>query len=282
VTPDEGVPTYPAGHPIAAGYTVISLLRRGDALDVYQVWSGERRCVCVAKSIRPDRRNTERVRRRLLREGRLLATLSHPHLVRAYAIIRHPEPVVVLETLTGPTLADLVEARTRLSITDLAELGCQLSSVAHYLHAHGYLHLDLNPSNVLAQCGTAKLIDLSLARRPGRVPRGAGTREYLAPEQARGGLAGPATDIWGIGTVLYEAANGRPPFAPAGEDAPDAAGHGYPQLAGPPPSLRRGLPARFRRAVMGCLDPDPWRRPSADDLRAELSPWTAGRGQGEP
>src|SRR5207244_1953179 len=70
--------------PLAPGYTVVDHLCRNEATDIYDVWSDERTCRCVAKVVRPDRLREERPRERLLREGRLLQAFTHPHLVRAY------------------------------------------------------------------------------------------------------------------------------------------------------------------------------------------------------
>src|SRR3982751_1577681 len=74
----------------------------------------------------------------------------------------------------------------------------------------GVLHLDIRPANVMAEAGIAKLIDLSLAGVPGPARPGRGTRHYMAPEQALGGTLSAATDVWGIGATLYEAATGEP------------------------------------------------------------------------
>ncbi len=271
-TPKNADPEhYRPGHPIAPGYEVVSHMSRGDALDVYEVWSEERRCICVAKTIRPDR-HEDRVRQRLLQEGHLLESLSHPHLVRAYTTITYPEPIIILETLTGPTLEDVIADRRRLDVPDIALLGIQLSSAIHYLHGKGHLHLDLNPSNIIAQCGTAKLIDLSLARPAGRMPHGLGTKEYLAPEQARGDEVGPATDIWGIGAVLYETAGGRAPFEARDdwESALLAAGEYLQLRRSPSPLRRRDLPSRLRDAIGQCLDPNPPGRPTSDQLAEVL------------
>ena len=232
------------GEEIAPGYEVVELLSRGQALDVYEVYSHARLCSCVAKTLRPDRVRVDRVRKRLLQEGRLLQTLTHPHLPRALDTIAGPVPIVVLETLTGDTLEALVLMRSRrLPALDLAYLGLQLSSAVHYLHTAGYLHLDIRPANVLAEAGTATLIDLSIARPPGPVRRGLGTREYMSPEQARGGEVTAASDVGGLGVTLFEAATRTVPFAVTGP------GHLTPRLAPPArdPPRRRPLRPHARR-----------------------------------
>src|SRR5205085_10366478 len=141
----------------------------------------------VAKVLRPDCTGEPRARRRLIDEGHLLERLTHPHIVRAYETIEEPNPVVILETLGGATLAYLIAARTRrLPLPDVLFLGVQVCSAVGYLHLQGVLHRDLKPANVVADRGQAKLLDLSLARPPGRVAPGGGTPNFMSPEQVRG------------------------------------------------------------------------------------------------
>ncbi len=254
------------GTAIAPGYEVLEHLSRGRELDVYDVWSEDRACRCVAKVLRPDVRFDQPAQRRLRREGRLLRRLAHPHLVRAYEIVELEQgPVVVLETLEGATLSHLIRDQGRvLPAAEIAHLGLHLCSAMHYLHAHGHLHLDLKPSNVISEYGRAKVIDMSLARRPGKVPAGLGTRQYLSPEQARGDRAEAATDVWGVGAVLWAAATRLRPF---------------PRTEGPPEQLERRaasvaahrrLPRRLAQAIDGCLEPEPAARPTLAELSDEV------------
>jgi eukaryotic-like serine/threonine-protein kinase len=255
---------------LAPGYRVVEHISRGRPLDVYDVWSDARRTRCVAKRLRPDCAGDPRARRRLLAEGRLLRRLSHPHLVRAYEVIERPEPAVVLEPLPGDTLDRFLhEGRGRLPAPSVAGLGRQLAAAVAYLHGEGILHLDLKPSNVVVQAGRATLIDLSVARPPGRVRRGLGTPAYMSPEQARGGGVDAKADVWGLGCVLYEAATGLMPF----DDDPCENG-ADPERAAAPVRARRRLPAALGAAIDRCLAPDPARRPAVTDLWRELG----GRG----
>jgi serine/threonine protein kinase len=195
------------------GYEPIALLSRGNGFDVYDAWSLERGCRVIVKTPVDDRIGDEGNVRRLMREGGLLQRLAHPHIVRGYET--HDDrsrPIVVMETLGGQTLAHMIECDGTLGDEEAAQLGLQIGSAIRYLHAHGRLHLDLKPSNVIAEAGRAKLIDLGLASPPGRVKPGLGTWCYLAPEQARGGPVGPPADVWGLGALLFEALAGWPPF----------------------------------------------------------------------
>jgi len=201
----------PAGAELAPGYEVIAHLKRTRVLDTYDVWSVERRARCVAKTLRPEHADDVRLRRALAREGRTLMSFTHPHIVRAYEYLPRPKPTLVLETLQGATLARLLQdaPRRRLPPADLGWLGLHLCSALAYVHAQRLLHLDLKPSNVISDRGQAKLIDFSIARPPGRLGPGIGTPSYMAPEQRKGGRVDGATDVWGLGMVLFEAATGE-------------------------------------------------------------------------
>lgn len=298
------------GTELAAGYRVIGHMNRGKRLDVYDAWSEERSSRCVLKTLRPDRAAEPRARRALLQEGRLLLRFTHPHLVRAYELtgaMDDGRPVLVLETLGGETLSYLIrrlnEADRRLPLVDTALLGLQLSSALAYLHRHGWLHLDMKPSNIVAEAGRARLIDLSIARRPGRVRAGSGTMEYLSPEQARGGMITTAADVWGLGAVLFTALAGEPPygrdFVPTatgedtGEDPDETASTDatwtdtsdtfvYPQLDRDPDPVRRRrrVPAALGGLVDACLHREPEGRPSLAEVTQRLEAWLPTRHAG--
>ncbi len=139
--------------------------------------------------------------------------------VRAYEVLKEPRPVMSQETLTGATLAYLINTSPRrLALSDVGNLGIHLCSAVQYPHRHNVLHLDLKLSNVVSERQLAKVIDLSIARSPVRDRKGARTPQYMPPEQARGGYLSPATDVWGIGAVLFEATTGEEPFNADDED----------------------------------------------------------------
>ncbi|GAB3198798.1 hypothetical protein GCM10027062_13940 [Nocardioides hungaricus] len=251
------------GRELLPGYVAVRLLSRGHRLDTYDAWSEERGCRCVVKTVRPDRLGEERIRAAALTEGRILLGIAHPHLVRCYEVVEDPVPAVVLETLTGQTLDALVDRRP-LHPDDAAELGLQLSSALAHVHSHGWLHLDVKPENVVVQAGRAVLLDLSLAQRPGPGAPGAGTEEYLAPEQHDALDLGPATDVWGLGQTLVESLT-REIAQPGWPDGSPA----LPRVA--PAFRRRRLDPAYRSLLEACLAPDPALRPTLAEVGDVLS-----------
>lgn len=267
----DGPPPFVAGERLAPGYEVIAHMRRGNNLDVYDAWSAERACRVIAKTPRPDRLEDRQTVRALVREGRLLKKFTHPHIVRAYEILKEPQPLVIMETLTGATLAYLIDTSPRrLPLTDVVHLGLHLCSALHYLHRQGVLHLDLKPSNIISESQRAKVIDLSIARPPGRGREGAGTTQYMAPEQVTGDHLSQATDVWGVGAVLWEAATGEEPFNAEDEDEDEPSYEQLERRIVPIRSYRR-VPAAFASLVESCLEPDPTDRPTVEELREGLA-----------
>ncbi len=262
-------PPLAPGELLAPGYRVVGFLRRGRDLDVYDLWSEERTCRCVGKAVRPDRMARNNARSRLLREGKLLVKLTHPHIVRAYEVQSAPVPLVVLETLPGETLAHLIDRRQkRLSAEEVAHLGLHLCSAIGYLHRNTVLHLDLKPSNIIAAHGMAKVLDLSLARPPGPHRGGIGATGYMPPEQAQGGHLDTSSDVWGIGAVLYEAAT-REPACDVGDETSTTEAR---KIVCQPRPVRRArrLPAPLAAAIDVCLRADPVERPSIPELAMML------------
>jgi serine/threonine protein kinase len=274
---------------LAPGLRVIEQLSRTRRLDTFEVWSEERACSCVAKTLRPDRRHDEAARAALENEGRLLMAVTHPHIVRGYEVVEDPELIVVMETLDGETLAHLMDRRPKgLDADETAWLGIHLTSALRYLHHRGVLHLDVKPSNIVAEAGRAKLIDLSLARPPGRYHSGIGTWSHLSPEQARGGGLGPPADVWGVGTVLYEAVTGGPAFEYDGSwtddsgssktwDSADRPEARYPQLEHQAAPILKSAraPGAMADAIISCLEPDPDDRPTLEELAERLAPFAS-------
>lgn len=251
-------------------YRTVRQVKRHGAVAVYDVWSEERACRCVAK-VALATAGAARARRRIRAEAKLLLSLGHPHLVRAYELLERPRVALILEPLPGETLDHALARRGRLSPRDAAALGLHLASALSYLHGRGILHLDVKPGNVVCHAGLARLIDLGIARRPGSARSVAGTPGYSAPEQAGAGRRTAAADVFGLGAVLYEAASGVAPFRPPVRGRPG-------EWVWRGPLSRFAVPPGLSALVDACLDPHPARRPGLAEVQRALRAVAAGDG----
>jgi serine/threonine protein kinase len=251
----------------------------------------------VAIKVLPGHLSTdERLRQRFEREARALAALSHPHICTLHDI-GHENGVsfLVMERLEGETLVARL-TRGPLPPAEAARLGTEIADALHQAHRRGVVHRDLKPANVMLTGGGVKLLDFGLAVAPldlPGTPAGGpteltrsqplttagtilGTVPYMAPEQLEGREADARTDIFALGSVLYEMVAGRRAFGGGSPASVIAA-----ILTAEPPRLATihpHVPAALERAVTRCLAKDPEARwQSARDLQLELA-WIADAG----
>ena len=214
---------------------------------------------------------------RFRREARAVAQLSHPNIVTV--IDRGDDggrQYIVFEHVEGENLKELVQRTGRLPVRRALELVLPVADGLAFAHAHGLVHRDVKPQNVLlSREGEVKVTDFGIARsldvEHGVTQTGTvvGTSEYLAPEQASGRPVSAATDVYSLGVVLWELLAGDVPFT--GENFVAVA---LRHLNEPPPSLRDRRPdvsPRLDAAVERALAKDPDRRfPSMAALAKEL------------
>ena len=293
--------TPPSQWPELSGYTILSELGRGGMGVVYK-----------AKQIRPERlvaikmllrghRPTETELTRFRREAEMVASLRHPNLVAVYEVGEYAgAPFCSMEYVSGGSLPEWTRGQPQPP-RQAAELVRTLADAIHAVHQRGVVHRDLKPGNVLLDVGgseirpgttgaesswpenaTPKLVDFGLARRvdevDGLTVSGAilGTPSYMAPEQARGDTRhiGPAADIYGLGTILYELLTGRPPFH---ADTPwDTVRQVTTQEPTTPRHLQPHVPRDLQTICLKCLEKDVPRRYGsaaalAEDLRRFLA-----------
>jgi eukaryotic-like serine/threonine-protein kinase len=214
---------------------------------------------------------------RFRREARAVARLTHPHIVTV--IDRGTDDgrqYIVFEHVEGENLKELVVRTGRLPVRRAVELVLAVADGLAFAHAHGLVHRDVKPQNVLlSREGEVKVTDFGIARsldvEHGVTQTGTviGTGEYLAPEQASGEPVSPATDVYSLGVVLWELLTGDVPFA--GDNFVAVALRHVNEL---PPSLsdeRPDVPPRLVAAVERALAKDPARRfPTMSAFAAEL------------
>jgi predicted Ser/Thr protein kinase len=216
---------------------------------------------------------------KLIDEGRVLARLDDPGLVQVYDVDVHEgRPYVVFEYIPGRSLAERLKHQ-RPSCREAAALTADLAGTLARLHDRGVLHRDLKPANVLIDdTGRPRLLDFGLASLaehwsainvPG--PGVSGTPAYMAPEQARGETEyiGPRTDLFNLGSLLYELLTGRPPYQ--GIDTRDVLAQARAGQVAPARQLNPRIPAALERICMKALAADPAQRhASAEHLQRAL------------
>jgi eukaryotic-like serine/threonine-protein kinase len=228
------------------------------------------------KLLRADLAEQDGMRERVVAEARLAARLSHPHVVGVLDTGEQDgRPFVVMERLSGRTLRDELSDGP-LPAERVRDVGLQVLQALAAAHDLGIVHRDVKPGNVLdAGVGTWKVADFGIAKWVHADETLTGTGEllgspsYLAPERIEGQQAGPASDLYAVGVLLYEALCGRKPFE--GDDPFSLATAIRDGAFEPPasilPDADPGIVAVIERAMR--LDPDE-RYESADAMAAAL------------
>ena len=238
------------------------------------------------------RDNPDRLRR-FLQEARIASSLSHPNICYLHEIGEAGGVSwIAMEYVEGESLARIVAARAPLPVEEMVSISLQIADALDAAWARGIVHRDIKPANVMVTPrGHVKVLDFGLARVRMAEPEkeatqlltvaGAllGTVHYMSPEQALGRDVDGRSDIFSLGTVMYEMATGRLPFA--GPGTPEVIAH---ILNDQPEAMARfnySLPQEFERAVRKCLEKDRERRyQSARELMVDLRNLERDRGSG--
>lgn len=195
----------PASGTILIGrYRLDTLLGSGGSADVWRAHDQRRDRVVTIKLLR-EREDLD-LRRRFLDEARRLTAVRHPGIVEVLGM--HDAlgvTFIVLELVEGISLADALASRS-FTPAESADIVMQLSKALEALHAHGLLHLDLKPANVvLGPAQRVRLIDLGIAGGIGSIPELIrGTPRYVAPEVRAGEPLTPAADVYALALVARE------------------------------------------------------------------------------
>jgi serine/threonine protein kinase len=260
-----------AGGDLRAGdrvgrYRIEARLGDGAAGVVFRAVREPDGLVVALKVLRAELSNDEVYRRRFVHEARAASEVEHRHLVRVLeAGEADGHAFLAVEYVDGPTLAERLDGESGLPGDEILRLASELGAGLDVLHGAGLVHRDVKPSNVLlardrgamlGDFGLAKGRDYTVLTAPGAV---VGTLDYLAPEIIRGAEAGPPSDLYALGCVIFECMAGVPPFA--GRSVLKV---GLAHLRDEPPdpgAHRADLPPMLGWAVLRALVKDPNRRP---------------------
>lgn len=273
----------------------IRLIGKGGMGCVYECFDNRLGRKVAVKTLNADRASGRFVER-MEREARIQASLRHPGIVAIYeAGLFGGQPAIVMELVLGDSLKTVLAERP-LAPRDAATLLAAAARAIHHAHEKGVLHRDIKPANILlertagqpgvsnptpgspriADFGLAKIIDddSDLSRSEIIV----GTPVYCSPEQIRGGRKGidRRSDIYSLGTVLYECLTGRPPFNAISFAEISASIETKPPIS--PRTLVPGLSLDLTTICLKCLEKDPKQRyDTAEDLARDLEAFLRGR-----
>ncbi len=207
-----------------SGYAVGRLLGRGGMGEVYEAVDPDGGRVAL-KLIRADRAGDPASLARFTAEADVLTRIESPYVARVFAIGGGGPgelPSIAMEYVEGRSLAELLRERERLSSAGVASLVRDIARGLHEVHAAGFIHLDVKPSNIVLTervelASRWCLIDFGVARLAARAAPDAiaGTPLYMAPEHALGGKVDARADLYGLCLVIYRALTGRPAFTGA-------------------------------------------------------------------
>jgi serine/threonine protein kinase len=249
-------------------YEIVALIGRGGTGEVWTAHDAELDRAVAIKFLFP-RPGFGRLAERLTREARAASALNHPNIVTVYEVIRHEDtPVIVMEMVEGEPLGSA--HGTPQPLEQVVQLVLQAARALAAAHAHGIIHCDIKPENILVRSdGYVKVLDFGLARQIGRDETAAGiagTPRYMSPEQARAELISPASDIFSLGLVLYELVTGQRAF-PGHSPFLQAMPTSQPLV---PSSLNPRVPAMLDSLILAMLATNPDARPSAVEVSERL------------
>jgi WD40 repeat protein len=267
------------------GYDLLERIGRGGMGVVYKARQTALGRTVAVKMVSAGELAAPEILRRFKLEAEAAARLQHPGIVGIHEVGEHDGlPYYSMEFVPGGrTLASLIAEKPMPAHAAAACLE-KVARAVHHAHEHGVLHRDLKPSNILLdEQGEPRVADFGLARQLGAdssltISRNAlGSPAYMPPEQAggRSAEAGPASDVYSLGAVLYHCLTGRPPFA--GESVQTVLLQVREADPVPPRRLNASIPRDLDTIVLKCLEKSPSRRyVSAAALADELSRWLRG------
>jgi len=264
------------GQIIKERYEIVEILGEGGMAFVYKARDKQLQRDVAIKTLKPNYVNQEKFVDRFRREAQTAANLNHPNIVQIFDWGIEDEPYFVMEYIEGNTLTSIISGNRTVGLNDILYIGSQVANGLKQAHKRGLVHRDIKPGNIMiTPDGKVKVTDfgiVSLQNEESDITKtGAvlGTASYISPEQAQGKPVSFESDLYSLGTVLYELIAGKPPFT---GDSPIATATKH--LTDKPEKLsnyRKDIPKALENAILKLLEKRPSDRfKSAEDLRALL------------
>ena len=264
------------GQIVKERYEILEILGEGGMAFVYKARDMQLERFVAIKTLKPNYVNQETFVDRFKREAKTAANLNHPNIVQIFDWGIEEEPYFVMEYIEGNTLTSIIAKNRTISLGDILFIGAQVSSGLHAAHQKGLVHRDIKPGNIMiTPDGKVKVTDfgiVSLQNEESDITKTGsilGTASYISPEQAQGKPVSIESDLYSLGTVLYELITGKAPFS--GDSPISTATKHLTEKPEKPSLYRRDLPKGVESAILRLLEKASYDRfKSAEDLRATL------------
>jgi len=279
-----GEANVPDTHWRLGNYEILDEIGRGGMGVIYRARQRHSRRIVAVKRVLTYQADSHETLARFRREAAAAASLDHPNILPIYEVSESQDGLAFfsMKLATGGSLRTVASA-LRGKARECVELMAKVARAIEYAHAHGILHRDLQPGNILLDGRGEPLVgDFGLAKWLDeesdltQTLTTFGTPGYIAPEQAEGAHFSPAADIYSLGAILFNLLAGRTPFVGANALSVirQAAATPAPKLRAFAPSLGRDL----ETIVARCLERDPKARyHTAGALAEDLERWLEGR-----
>ena len=201
-------------------YRIVEVIGTGGMAVVYKARDTVLGRLVALKILRRELATDSTFVRRFMREASVAAQLNHPHIATVYEVTQvDGYPVIAMEFVPGVSLAEVIRTEGALDAGRVSRIVEQVASALDYAHSRGLIHRDVKPGNVIVAPGDqTKLTDFGVAQALGEYDASSrsivvGTLAYMSPEQVKGEQTGPASDVYSLGIVAYQALTGHSPEA---------------------------------------------------------------------
>ncbi|MGM0652458.1 MAG: protein kinase domain-containing protein, partial [Bacillota bacterium] len=264
------------GKVLAERYELIEKIAEGGMARVYRGRDLLLKRTVAIKILKDQMTGDAAFIRRFEREAQSAAALSHPHIVNIYDVGEQSGTYfMVMEYVDGSNLKQYIREKGRLPVHEAIRISRQIAEALEEAHKAGVVHRDIKPQNILfSRDGKVKVADfgIAIAGDGATVTVGdeiIGTVQYIAPEQARGEVAGKQSDLYSLGIVLYEMVTGKVPFT--GESPVAVAMKHIQEQIVPPGRLVSDLPEQLEEIIMKAVEKDAANRyNTADEFLEDL------------
>ena len=262
-------------------YQVTEKIGMGGMAEVYKATDSTLGRTVAIKVMLPQYAADENFAARFRQEAQAAANLNSPYIVNIYDWGKDADSYyIVMEYVRGTDLKTAIQQRGHIHPRKVAEIGSQVCSALAVAHTYDIIHRDIKSANIMVKAdGNVKVMDFGIAQagKPGMTTDSSvlGTAHYVSPEQAQGKTLTPASDLYSLGVVMYEASTGQLPF-----DGPDVVSVAMKQVSEqpvPPRQINPDIDPALEQIIMKAMSKDPMQRySSATEMKHAIDDYLRG------